>query len=151
MRAREEPSLYSLRKNLTAESYRFLWLRTFHHPIAIRLDLNSDGTSNLIVKVASGAGGYSPGVLREQRSQMVGMKQTQAFLKRIGELRFWNTPSRVSDEEGADGSQWIIEGLHAGRYHVLDRSSPSKGAVRKLGMMLAFDLAKMDIPEDEIY
>jgi hypothetical protein len=38
LRALQEPSLLSLSKSPSAESYRFLWLRTFNHPIAIRLD-----------------------------------------------------------------------------------------------------------------
>ncbi|HEY6376983.1 MAG TPA: hypothetical protein VIX90_15800 [Edaphobacter sp.] len=151
LRALEEPSLYSLSKSTSVESYRFLWLRTFHHPIAIRLDPNPDGTSTLIVKVASGAAGFRPGVLGEQRSQLVSKEQTQAFLKRVSELRFWDAPNPVNDQRGTDGSQWIIEGVRAGRYHVVDRWTPSKGVVRELGMMLAFDLAKMDISKDEIY
>jgi len=151
LQALKEPSLYSLRNNLSTESYRFLWLRTFHNPIAIRLDLRPDGTSDLIVKVASGAGGYNPGVLREQRAQLISKEQTAAFLKRISDLRFWDAPNPVKEEGGEDGSQWIIEGLKAGRYHVVDRWSPSKGVVRELGMMLAFDFAKMDIPQREIY
>ncbi|WP_035356623.1 hypothetical protein [Edaphobacter aggregans] len=151
LRALEEPSLYSLSKSTSAESYRFLWLRTFHHPIAIRLDPNPDGTSTVIVKVASGAAGFRPGVLSEQRSQLVSKEQTQAFLKRVSELRFWDASNPVNDQRGTDGSQWIIEGVRAGRYHVVDRWTPTKGVVRELGMILAFDLAKMDIPKDEIY
>jgi len=143
LRALEEPSLYSLSKSPSAESYRFLWLRTFHHPIAIRLDPNSDGTSTLLVKVASGAAGFRPGVLSEQRSQVVS--------KRVSELHFWDSPNPVNDQRGTDGSQWIIEGVKAGRYHVVDRWMPSKGVVRELGLVLAFDLAKMDIPKNEIY
>ena len=57
----------------------------------------------------------------------------------------------MNDQEGTDGSQWVIEGVRAGRYHVVDRWTPSKGVVRELGLMLAFDLAKMDIPKNEIY
>jgi hypothetical protein len=147
----EEPSLYSLSKSTSAESYRFLWLRTFHHPIAIRLDPNPDGTSTVTVKVASGAAGFRPGVLSEQRSQLVSKEQTQAFLKRVTELHFWDAPNPLNDQRGTDGSQWIIEGVKAGRYHVVDRWTPSKGVVRELGMMLAFQLAKMDVPKNEIY
>jgi len=34
---------------------------------------------------------------------------------------------------------------------VIDRWTPEKGVARELGMMLAFDLAKMSIPKREIY
>jgi hypothetical protein len=151
LRVLEEPSLYSLSKSTSAESYRFLWLRSFHHPVAIRLDLKPDGTSIMSVKVASGAAGFRPGVLIEQRSQAVGKEQTQAFLKRVADLHFWDVPNPVNDQTGTDGSQWIIEGVKAGQYHVVDRWTPTKGVARELGMMLAFQLAKMDIPQNEIY
>jgi hypothetical protein len=151
LRALEEPSLYSLSTSPLVESYRFLWLRAFHHPVAIRLSLNPDGTSTAIVKVASGAAGFRPSVLSEQRLQPISKEQTQAFLKRVTELSFWDAPNPVNDQTGTDGSQWVIEGVKAGRYHVVDRWSPNKGVVYELGLMLAFDLAKIDVPKDEIY
>ena|ERR1039458_4389217 len=61
LRALQEPSLFALATNRKAESYRFLWLRTFHHPVAVRVDLQADGSWMLVTKVANGAGGYSPG------------------------------------------------------------------------------------------
>ncbi len=35
-----------------------------------------------------------------------------------------------------DGSQWIIELKKGDQYHVIDRWSPTEGAVYELGMML---------------
>lgn len=58
LKALEEPSLLGLAKNPSLQSYRFVWLRTFHHPVIVRLDIMADGTGDLTVKVASGAGGY---------------------------------------------------------------------------------------------
>ena len=68
LRALQEPSLLTLVKSPSSECYRFLWLRTFNHPIAIRLEPMSDGTSVLTTKVASGDGGFHPGVLSETTS-----------------------------------------------------------------------------------
>jgi hypothetical protein len=39
LRILDEPSLLAIAKDASSESYRFLWLRTFHHPVAIRVDL----------------------------------------------------------------------------------------------------------------
>src|ERR1022692_1355040 len=69
LHALKEPSLLTQSKNPNSEAYRFLWLRTFHHPVAIRVVLRPDGTGVLTTKVASGAGGYSPGVLKEENSR----------------------------------------------------------------------------------
>ena len=149
--ALEEPSLFEMKKSLPSESYRFLWLRTFHHPVAIRLDPQPDGTSVLTTKVANGAGGYSPGVLIVNTSRTLSKGQTVAFLSQVDKLRFWSARNPVKDQGGTDGSQWILEGVKAGRYHVVDRWMPKAGVARELGWMLAFQLASLNVPADERY
>jgi hypothetical protein len=138
-------------KASSSESYRFLWLRTFHHPIAVRLETRPNGTSLLIIKIASGEGGYNPGVLSENNSRLLTKEETTAFLSKVNEVGFWNAPNPVSEDTGEDGSQWIIEGSKGGRYHVVDRWSPTNGVCRQLGILLAFDLAKIAVPKKEIY
>jgi hypothetical protein len=147
----DEPSLFALAGETTAQAYRLLWLRTFHHPIAVRVDIKPDGTGVLTTKMSSGAGGYSPGKLVQNSSRKldgVEVKQLLALIERVG---FWAAPNPVTDQTGTDGSQWVIEGLKSGNYHVIDRWSPHQGPAHEIGMFLAFDLAKMDIPKSEIY
>jgi hypothetical protein len=151
LRALGEPSLSALTTNRKAESYRFLWLRTFHHPVAVRIDLQGDGSWILTTKVASGAGGYSPGTLTTNTSRLLTAQEAQNFRSKVENEGFWNAPNPVNDQAGTDGSQWIIEGVKAGRYHVIDRWMPKNGPARDLGQFLAFDLARMNIPKDEIY
>ena len=81
LRALREPSLLTQSKNQADTSYRFLWLRTFHHPIAVRSDLKPDGSSILTTKIASGAGGYAPGHLVTNTSKPLTKQQTDAFLQ----------------------------------------------------------------------
>ncbi len=149
--ALQEPSLYQMIRAANAESYRFLWLRTFHHPVAVRIDVNPDGTGLLTAKTGSGAGGYRPGTISENHSQVLSKEQTSAFLSQVEASKFWSAPNPINDQRGTDGSQWIIEGLKRGRYHVVDRWSPNSGVAWQLGLMMAFDLANLKIPEDEIY
>jgi len=149
--ALQEPSLYQMIKSANAESYRFLWLRTFHHPVAVRIDVNPDGTSLLTAKMASGTGGYRPGTIAENHSKVLSKEQTSAFLLQVKASKFWEARNPVNDQRGTDGSQWIIEGVERGRYHVVDRWSPTSGVARQLGFMMAFDLANLEIPKSEIY
>lgn len=151
LRALQEPSLYQMAKTPNTESYRFLWLRSFNNPIAVRLDPKPDGTSVLTTKVATGAGGFRPGVLTENSSRLLTREQTEAFLSKVTEVGFWNAPNPVNDQRGTDGSQWIIEGVKSGHYHVVDRWSPTNGVARQLGLLMAFDLAKIDMPKNDIY
>lgn len=58
LRALLEPSVWELsRRTPAVEVYRFLYLRTFHHPISVRLTTRSDGTAVLTSKETSGHGG----------------------------------------------------------------------------------------------
>lgn len=147
LRALEEPSLL---QEANKQSYRFVWLRTFHHPVAVRLDIMSDGTGKLTVKIANGAGGYKPGKLIENTTAVLTQKQTDKFLEQVRDVGFWELPS-FEKTSGCDGAEWIIEGVKDGKYHVVDRWTPSKGPIRELGMTLAFDFAQLKIPKDELY
>ena len=92
LRALQEPSLFALATNKEAESYRFLWLRSFHHPIAVRVDLQADGSWVLVTKVASGAGGYSPGTLTTDTSRQLTTQEALSFRSKVEGGGFWNRP-----------------------------------------------------------
>jgi hypothetical protein len=149
--ALEEPSLLASAKNPSSESYRFLWLRSFHHPVAIRFEMRADRIGVLTTKVASGAGGFKPRHLIENMSRPLTREQTQAFLGRLKKAGFWSLPSPVNAQTGTDGSQLNIEGVKEGKYYVVDRWLPHEGAVRELGLYLAVGLAQMNFPRDELY
>jgi hypothetical protein len=151
LRALKEPSLLQLAKTPTAQSYRFLWLRTFHHPIAVRLDIASDGSGVLTTKEANGAGGYKPGSLIRNTSKRLTLQQTQAFLKKIESLGFWSMPQPDRARDGDDGSEWVIEGANKGKYHVVRQWSPKTGPIRDLGTTFAIELSGLQIPNKEFY
>jgi hypothetical protein len=151
LRTLNEPSLFEMRRTLSYDSYRFLWLRTFHHPVAIRLDLKADGTGVLTTKVSSGAGGYDPGVLTVNKSRLLRPEQVRSVLGQIKDSSFWSLPVRERDRAGEDGSEWIFEGVKKDQYHVVSQWSPKEGPIRKIGLLFIIDLAQMDIPKAELY
>jgi hypothetical protein len=151
LHALQEPSLLELAKHGEAESYRFLWLRTFHHPVSIRVELQADGSWIVVTKIASGRGGYGPGTLTTNTSRKLTTQEAHSFLSNVEKGGFWNAPNPINDQAGMDGSQWIVEGIKTGHYHVVDRWMPKNGPVRDLGLFLAFDLARLSIPKSEIY
>ena len=148
--ALKEPSIFEMASIPAAETYRFLWLRTFHHPVAIRVDLKADGTGVVTTKIASGAGGYKPGIITVNQSRKLTPAETHRFHVEIERKDFWSLPAR-DDRSGEDGAQWIVEGVRAGKYHVVDRWSPRDGAVRELGFFFLNDLARINIPKNEFY
>lgn len=146
--AMREPSLFELSKDKEARSYRFLWLRTFHHPIAVRLDLSEGGTGILTVKMTDGKGGYEPGGLIENQTRHVPREVVDRFLQLVKTSDFWHLPT--FETPGCDGASWIVEGVEDGKYQIVDQWSPQRG--RHKGMCIwLLGLSGLRIPSDEVY
>lgn len=120
--AMREPILYADKSQ--NEYYRFTWLRTFHNPVAIRIEKKSD-TYTLHWKLSNGAGGYQPGQVIINKQKVIDKSTWDEFQKRLNQIDFWkmNTSERTF---GNDGSQWILEGKIEKQYHVVDRWTPSE-------------------------
>ena len=149
LRALKEPSLSDA--SVSSESvYRFTWLRSFHHPIAVRITVHADGTGTLTTKMADGAGGYKPGNLITNATRNLGTREVQHVLDIVDRMGFWRMPPE-QETGGLDGAQWIFEGSSRGAYHVIDRWSPTEGPLRELGLYLALTLGKLDVAAKTIY
>jgi hypothetical protein len=154
LRAMAEPSLWSTSKDPFVQSYRFLWLRSFHHPVSVRLEVAKDGSAKLILKVLSGAGGYAPGHIIEDRILHISQESVSHFLALLDKAEFWDSPTEEqenADVVSLDGAQWILEGAKDGRYHVLDRWSPENGPYREAALFLALTLGRLDPRYSEVY
>ena len=125
---------------------RFTWLRTFDHPVVLRLDNASGNTWMLTTKIASGMGAYKPGRLSINTTYSVSADEAMRIAAAIRSRdTFWKMPTaaglavapgELPREMGADGSQWIVEVLDGSRYHYTDEWSPESGLVRDIGMQL---------------
>jgi hypothetical protein len=163
LRAFKEPSLWELSKTQKSQTYRFLWLRSFHRPISVRLDIHEDGTGLLTTKATDGQGGSKPGGLVLNKTRILTKEQTNWALDRIKEVGFWGLPTYEKPKEsvgpngertvqiGVDGAQWILEGVKDGKYQATDRWSPESGPIRTLGIMMLIDLAKLKLLYEEVY
>jgi hypothetical protein len=154
LKALDEPSLWEFSKTSTGQAYRFLWLRSFHHPVAVRLNVREDGTGLLTVKEADGAGGYEPGKLVVNRTMEISKQRMQLFLGKMADLDYWNLPTREEKWKSAmqcDGAEWVLEGVRGAKYKVVERRSPGDGPVRELGLFLVFELAGIKVPAAEVY
>jgi hypothetical protein len=142
----EEPLVYNQKEKTI---YRFIWLRSFHSPIVIRVEKLNDSIQ-LTWKLASGAGGYSTGDLVTNKSKTVSVKDWQKFLKLLTKAKYWQLDAEVGSI-GADGAQWIIEGLSNNRYHIVDRWSSNKlSAFQKCAIYL-LSLTDIVVPQKDIY
>lgn len=130
-----------------AETFRFLWLRTFHRPVAVRLEKRGDSVT-LYWKECDGRGGYDPGQLATDRKKTIDRKVWSEFEKRITADGFWSMPGVRPEVIGFDGAHWLLEGSAGGRYHVTDRWGG--GEIKPLCLFL-LGLTDLTIPEEEIY
>jgi hypothetical protein len=149
--ALKEPSLFNRTKSAPSQSYRFLWLRSFHKPVSVRLDVETDGTSAVTVKIGSGTNVSEVRGPVEERTRSLTKQETNSFLEQVSSLDFWKLPTQEEPVAGPDGARWILEGARGGQYHVVHRWTPKSGAVRTLGLILANDLGDLRVPSNEIY
>lgn len=146
--------LYALKEPLVFNQtdktiFRFTWLRTFHKPVAIRLE-KTDNSYTLYWKQTSGAGGYDPGDLTINSSKQLTKEQWDKFISLLQSTDFWNMPTKSNDDMGTDGSQWIIEGMENGKYHVVDRWTPRKNNFQKCGQYL-IELTDLKVSGRDLY
>ncbi|MFK2878528.1 hypothetical protein [Rhodanobacter hydrolyticus] len=112
--------------------YRFVWLRTFHHPISVSIVRDAGGWMLRAVEL-NGAGGYQPGAVLRTARIVLDARQIEGIQQQIDAAQAWSLPAHV-DALGFDGAQWIIELRDGDRYHVIDRLSPKNGPTRALGL-----------------
>jgi len=132
LKAMDEPSLSSIAE--PDETYRFLWLRSFHHPIAIRVWRTGE-ERNMVFKELDGAGGYEPGKLIVNQTQQIAVKEWDEFISLLQRASYWRLPAEKK-ESGCDGAEWILEGKKGERYHLVDRWSPDGGSYREACLYL---------------
>ena len=153
LRAMSEPSLLEAAKDKSADSYRFLWLRTFQHPIAIRLTIRPDGTAQLTGIEMNGKGGYDPGTLATTQIVEISNDQIHQFQGLMQTTEYWSMPTvdpRLHEERIRDGAEWILEGARDGRYHVVARLSPQDGTYREACLYL-LNLSKIEVEANWVY
>jgi hypothetical protein len=137
--AAKEPSIYLAAQRAAPppglSTFRFTWLRSFHTPVFIRLHVTDDGKYHMVAKELSGAGGYQPGTLKRMIVRDLLPTEAQQFQQLIRKSDFFKLPP--SDcSLGADGAEWVFEGIDQKGYHVLTRWSPKEGPARDVGEFL---------------
>ncbi|AND68509.1 hypothetical protein ATSB10_10550 [Dyella thiooxydans] len=128
-------------------TYRFTWLRTFNHPVAIRVVIGQ-AQCTLHATELDGAGGSAPGRVYRQKVEEIAPEACARFEAFIRDHGFWSIARRGS-AVGEDGSEWIIEGV-TDRYRVVTRWTPESGPVRAIGEQF-LSLAGWKYPQREMH
>jgi hypothetical protein len=132
------------------ESYRFLWLRSFHKPVAIHV-WRVGVRHFIVVKRLNGRGGYDPGRFDLYWAYSLSENEWDAFMMYLEHSQYWLMPPE-DDLLMNDGAQWIMEGYREGRYHVVDRQSPGASTYRDACMYLLRQSGLLaETPSNEVY
>lgn len=78
------------------ESYRFLWLRTFHKPVAIHV-WRTGVRHFMVVKRLNGQGGYDPGRFDLYWSHSLSENEWDGFMTHLEHSQYWLMPTEEED------------------------------------------------------
>ena len=134
LRAMGEPTLLYT-PDSSSERYRFLWLRSFHPPVAVHVWRVGD-SHFITVKQTNGQGGYRPGKLITYVTRSLTKAEWDYFVSLLERSCYWHLPTTSDEPIGTDGAQWILEGVREERYHVVDRWTPQSGDFREACLYL---------------
>jgi hypothetical protein len=147
LKAMQEPSLFCGRE--TAEfTYRFLWLRTFDHPICVRIEKEGSSTKLHAVEL-DGRGGYAPGKPLRQIDRTLSSAEQERMITALKKTWYWGTPRYIVGG-GLDGAEWILEGAEDGKYQVMKETSP-RVSLHRDACLVFLELAGFSIPAGEMY
>jgi len=137
--AMNEPVLYNDKSPSIV--YRFTWLRSFHHPVAIRIE--KQGTNYMLYwKECDGAGGYEPGNLFVDKKKKINQAVWREFENKIVQMHFDTMKTNI-DVFGNDGASWVLEGKWDKKYHLVNRWTV--GGTKDFYMCCVFLLHLTDI------
>jgi hypothetical protein len=152
----DEPSFQSL-VPANIEIYRFLWLRSFHPPISIRV-WKCERDYCVSVKQLDSIDRYIDGKfissarLAVNRTRPLNSDEWSGFLSLVEKARFWSLPTVDGEPLANDGAAWVLEGAKEKKYHVVDRQSPQNGEYREACVyLLKLSGLKVDEAKGELY
>ena len=137
LEAASEESLYKLsRRPISGEDYslRFTWLRTFHHPVVIRVERKGESFT-MTAKELSGQGGYEPGKVQRTVKRSLATASAHQLQTSLDSKGLFDEPPSDCGFN-LDGSQWLFEIADQNGYRMVKRSSPREGSAHDVGMFL---------------
>jgi hypothetical protein len=146
--AMNEPSIGF--KNDCEKCYRFIWLRTFHHPIIVSF-FKYPENAKITWKILDGLGGYYPGKIMLEKERELTIEEWNKVEQIIDDMEFWRLYLENKYHTGMDGAEWIIEGKCEESYHIVIRWSPEESNSFRQGCLKLLGYTDIQIPEQEIY
>jgi hypothetical protein len=156
LKSLQEGSLRALPNASCLNVYRFLWFRSFHNWISIKVEHHKDGTTTVYAKEFDRRTNAGPNPLLERKFDW-STEEYASFINKIDSLKFWDSQSILTITErelSTDGAAWMLEGVDEHRYHFVVRrgadSSDTKPVVKEVGLFL-LEKTKLLPPKGQMY
>ena len=132
------------------ESLRFLWLRTFDEPHAVRVEFAANGAVTMFHKRLDGMGGYDPGQIAASEERALTSEESAALREAMNSA---DTCARTAEEwrPQIDGSKWVFEWRRSNNYCAHQSRSPKSGEFRELGLLLLDFVGFQATDDDPLY
>lgn len=127
--------------------YRLTWLRSFHNPIAIRIE-KIENKVMLYWKVGKGSGGYEPKGLKKSGKKKLNPTEWTEFERLIRETNFDNLPNEKYFPI-LDGSTWTLEKKTPDSFKAHHTNMPNEEFMSVCLYLL--DLTKIKVKDSEKY
>lgn len=156
LKSLHEASLKALPNSSCSSVYRFLWFRTFHNWISIRVEHHKDSTTKVYAKELDRRGAVEPKPPLEDLELDWSAEQYARFMRKIDSMKFWDSPSVITITQrqlATDGASWILEGVDQQRCHFIARGPATidrNPALKELGIFLLTE-TKLLPPKEQIY
>jgi hypothetical protein len=124
LRRVDEARLYGKITNAPQDSFRLIWVRTFDNPIIVRVSNQGSQIQGRMVRL--NGNGYNAGEIMKQETFSLTAKEWSRITNSIGKAPFWALAAFDTKHKGNDGARWVLEVSTQGRYHVVERWSPSQ-------------------------
>jgi hypothetical protein len=136
----KEPRLPDFAKDVNVDVYRMMILPTWGNSIVVRVQKHGTIYS-LSARRLDGQAGFEPGKLGEAKDFELNAEDSKALEQLIQNVSFFQL---ATDDGvlGADGDEWILEGVSQGKYHVAKRWCASSHNPNKRGLTALLALCK---------
>jgi hypothetical protein len=167
----KEPSLFDRGDKRPEFEVRFLWIRTFHDPISIRVWITPKGYMVRTVRIKQNEDYSLAGTLVDT-TRLLDDAETKAFTAALTKAPLaapMNETEETAGDGGSDGALWIFESYMEKKYQNIDfwcleHFGPTRyetlvedtSKIRDTPSLLKFALAllkisKLNIPKDDLY
>lgn len=143
----KEDCLYNKELKQNSIIYRFTWLRSFHYPIAIRIE-KVENEIMLYWKVGKGASGYEPEGLKKSGKKKLRLKKWIEFEEIVKTSSFDTLPNEKYIPM-TDGATWTLERKKHGSFKAHHSNAPSKEFSKACLYLL--DLTNIKVKDDDKY